>query len=485
MLKRAVVYDIETFPNMLSVHWKLLNGSTALTYEISEFCDHRDFLFDWIYRLGKEERCMIGFNSIGFDWPVLQWFYNNQDAAVEDVYARAMNLIQSNDRFGNIIWANERIVPQVDLFRTNHFDNRAKTTSLKALQFNMRAENIVESAVPFGTVLDPEQIKQVIEYNRHDVSETKRFAYHCMAALSFRSGMIEQFGLDVLNWNDTKIGAKILETRLGRDLCYYWDSNNKRQIRQTPRQQIVLRDIIFSYVRFTHPDLQRVLDYMREQVLVPDDLTDPDAPVKTKGVFAGLSAKVGGIELQFGTGGIHGSVRNKVIRAGNGRRIRDIDVSGMYPAIAIANRLAPEHLGQRFIEEYARLPRERARFAKGTVENASLKLASNGTYGNTNNRYSPFYDPLYTMSVTINGQLMLAMLAERLAEVPTLELIQCNTDGITYAIDDEHEPEAKEICRKWQHTTSLVLEDVDYEAMWLSDVNTYLARTVDGDVKQK
>lgn len=484
VLSRAVVYDIETFPNMLSVHWESLNGPLSLTYEVSHYRDDRDELFWWLRRLADKNVCMIGFNSIGFDWPVLQWFYQHPTATVEHVYNHAMGIIRSDDRFGHIIWESDRLVPQVDLFKSNHFDNRAKTTSLKALQVNMRAESVVESAVPFGTVLTPEQVKQVIDYNRHDVRETKRFAHHCMPALSFRAGMINQFGLDVLNWNDTKIGAKILETRLGPDLCYRWE-NGKRHIRQTPRQRIALGEIIFPYIEFNHPEFQRVLNYMREQVLTPDDLSDPDSPIKTKGVFTGLSAQVGGISFHFGTGGIHGSVRNKVIRAGNGRRIRDIDVAGMYPAIAIVNKLAPEHLGRRFISEYSKLPLERARYPKGTVQNASLKLAGNGTYGNTNNRYSPFYDPLYTMTVTINGQLMLAMLAEWLAEVPSLELVQCNTDGITYAIDEAHEPKAAFLCRKWENVTGLVLEDADYDAMWLSDVNTYVARTVDGKVKQK
>jgi len=34
------------------------------------------------------------------------------------------------------------------------------------------------------------------------------------------------------------------------------------------------------------------------------------------------------------------------------------------------------------------------------------------------------------MTITINGQLLLCMLAERLAVIPSLELIQVNTDGI-------------------------------------------------------
>ena len=64
-----------------------------------------------------------------------------------------------------------------------------------------------------------------------------------------------------------------------------------------------------------------------------------------------------------------------------------------------------------------------------------LKLALNGVYGDSNNVFSVFYDPLFTMSITLNGQLLLCLLAENLMEnVPGLKIIQCNTDGITVRI---------------------------------------------------
>ena len=41
----------------------------------------------------------------------------------------------------------DRYVDQLDLFLIHHFDNRARSTSLKVLEFNMRADNI--SDLPF------------------------------------------------------------------------------------------------------------------------------------------------------------------------------------------------------------------------------------------------------------------------------------------------------------------------------------------------
>jgi hypothetical protein len=49
---------------------------------------------------------------------------------------------------------------------------------------------------------------------------------------------------DVVNWSDTKIGSKILEQRLGDDVCYTWE-NGHRETRKTRRDRIALADIIF------------------------------------------------------------------------------------------------------------------------------------------------------------------------------------------------------------------------------------------------
>jgi hypothetical protein len=229
-----------------------------------------------------------------------------------------------------------------------------------------------------------------------------------------------------------------------------------------------------------------VLDYMRGQSLTSDDIEDLDAPLKTKGVFSGLKCMIDGIEFKFGTGGIHGSVKSQKIIATDEWLIRDIDVASLYPSIAIVNRLAPEHLGEAFIKEYSRIPVERAKYKKGTVENASYKLAANGTYGKSNSKFSVFFDPKFTMTITINGQLLLCMLAEWLLKVPTLQLIQINTDGITYRIHKNYEPYAKQICQEWEKFTCLTLEDTNYSRMFIRDVNNYVAEELKtGKLKQK
>lgn len=485
----SIIYDVETFPNCFTLSVECLNSDFSETWEISEFKDQKEDIIKFFHWCISENIFMIGFNNIGFDYPIIDFILRNQKATVKQIYDKAIEIIEG-ERFAHTIWADNRFAPQIDLFKIHHFDNKAKSTSLKALQINMRSESVVDMPVDVGTMLTKEQIEGLlIPYNKHDVSETKQFAKHSLEAINFRLSIIPQFGMDVMNWSDTKIGSKIMEKRLGDKLCYD-RSTGKKQIRQTPRNVIVLNDIIFNYIEFKEPEFQRILNYLQNQVLCANEIKDIGATtIKTKGVFTDLKAHVGGINFNFGTGGIHGSVTAQYIVATEEFLIRDIDVASLYPSIAIVNRIAPAHLGDNFVDIYSELPIERKRWqkekGKKCVEANILKLSSNGVYGNSNNQFSVFYDPQYTMTITINGQLILCMLAEQLLKVPTLKIIQINTDGITYYIHKDNEPQAAQICRDWEKLTKLTLEDVNYKRMWIRDVNSYIAEDMKGKLKLK
>lgn len=498
IIDNATIYDIETFPNVFTLSMECLNSDVAATWEISHYRDDRFYLMQWFNWLVETQTPMIGFNNLHFDYPVIHHLFKNPHATVEELYAKAMSIINgnlANDRFNNMIWADNRFAPQIDLFKIHHFDNKAKSTGLKALQINMRSQTVVDMPVEHGTMLSIEQIENLlIPYNKHDVKETKDFAIYSIDAIRFRQSLIPDFGVDVMNWPDTKIGARMMEKKIGHELCYETDPlTRKRKTRQTPRTRIDLNQIIFPYIQFENPEFNRVLNYLKSRVLSIDELKEfsEDKPptVQTKGVFTDLKANVGGIEFYFGTGGIHGSVSSQKIVATDEWLIRDIDVASLYPSIAIVNRLAPAHLGERFVQVYSQLPEERKKWqkekGKKCVEANTLKLASNGVYGNSNNPYSVFYDPQFTLTITINGQLMLCMLAERLMKVPTLKIIQINTDGITYIVHRNYEPQAAQWCREWERLTALTLEDANYSRMWVRDVNNYIAESVDSSLKLK
>lgn len=203
-------------------------------------------------------------------------------------------------------------------------------------------------------------------------------------------------------------------------------------------------------------------------------------------MFKNINCTVNGFTYDFGVGGIHGSVESSAVLKTTGHTILDIDVKSYYPNIAIANRLHPEHLAENFCDLYKTMYLERveAQKAGNSEVSAMLKLALNGVYGDSNNEYSPFYDPQYTMSITINGQLLLCMLADALQH-KDVEMIQINTDGLTIKHADYLGNWVRDVCRWWENITNLTLEFAEYKAMFIRDVNNYLALGTDGKVKRK
>lgn len=486
-LDNAVAYDIETICNCFTINVQGLHSDLNHTFEISQFHSDGPLISQWFDYWSYNNVPMIGFNNVAFDYPVLHFIRNNPGCTVWDIYEHAQWVIaQGNGGRGfnkAIIWQSDRFAPQVDLYLVHHFDNQAKRTSLKALEINMRSDIVQEMPIAHDVPISPEQRDTIlIPYNKRDTRETKKFAHWSMEALNFRVGLQDTLRGDVLNFNDSKIGSKMLEQRLGKELTHERGGDGRWHMRQTIRSAILINDIIFPYIRFTDPGFRGALDYLCSQTLRVDEF-DISGKVKTKGVFTNLKVPFNGIEWAFGTGGMHGSVHNEKMVATEQTMIVDIDVAALYPSIAIVNNLAPEHLGGRFTEEYAKLPKERKKWqdekGKKCVEANSIKLASNGTYGNSNSAYSVFYDPQYTMTITINGQLMLCMLGEWLATVPTLTMKMANTDGLTYMVDREHYHRALKVEKAWEAYTKLVLERVEYNRIWMRDVGSYVAEELD------
>jgi hypothetical protein len=79
------------------------------------------------------------------------------------------------------------------------------------------------------------------------------------------------------------------------------------------------------------------------------------------------------------------------------------------------------------------------------------------------------------MTITINGQLSLCLLAERLMEIERLEILQVNTDGITVRLPRSSRAEYDVVCEAWQKQVGLQLEYAEYSKMFIKDCNNYIA----------
>ena len=474
MKNGAVVFDTETYPNCFLLGVVDYFNDTKFMFEISEYKDESSLMFEFLEAVRYYKADMIGFNNLNFDYPIIHELWSRPSiASAELAYQKAQAIITAKNRWAHAIWANNRYVRQIDLYKLNHFDNFAKQTSLKGLQFTMRAESIEDLPIEPGTHLTRDQVEITKSYCAHDCDETKRFAHLCKPDIDFRFELAEQFGDEALNWSEIKIGSEFLIRDIGKKNCYYYDANGQRQICQTERDRIDVAEIILPYISFNRPETSALFDEMKSKVIV-----DTRNSVKT-------SCEIDGFKFDFGTGGVHGSCKNSKFVSTNERIIVDVDVTSLYPSLIIANKMYPEHLGARFIDRYAATLNQRKKQPKESFLRRLLKYALVGVYGMSNNVWSPFYDPRLTMQVTINGQLSLLMLAEWLLEIEGLTLIQINTDGLTFECDRDNLTCTDKICKSWEALTKLELEHTYYSHFFCRDVNNYIAVKFDSSVKRK
>jgi len=538
---RYYIYDLETYREAFTCVISNEEGQVE-TFEISRRKREANKLRAFLGKIYSQKAKMVGFNNIGFDYPVLHYFLNNKGLNSEDIYNKAMEIINSpfDDRFKHVIWDRDIMIPQVDLFKIHHFDNKAKQTSLKMLEFNMRSDNIEDLPYHPNSDLTDDMIDKIIEYNKHDVLQTLKFFNHSKGAIEFREELGEKYGRDFTNYNDTKIGAEffIMELEKENPSSCYRKEGNRKVPNQTHRKILKLRDAIFDYVEFKRPEFNAIRDwFMKQEIketkgifidILESDMGDvakyssmvtkrkklsgkPSDSEKQKllkkypscwfeekelktgaisyyvcwNVAETLNVVVEGLQYDYGTGGLHGAIGGRIYESDDEYILKSYDVSSFYPHLSIQNNVYPEHLSEKFCEVYENIYNERKKYSKGTAENLMFKLCLNSVYGNSNNQFSPFYDPLFTMKITINGQLLLCMLAERLLEIPNLKVIMVNTDGLEFIVPIKHKDEAHKVCQQWEKDTKLTLEDETYEKLCLNNVNNYLGIFDNGKTKRK
>lgn len=475
-MRNDLAYDEESYPDIYTIAIEHCWSDQQWFFEISE--ERNDYLqlCEFIYHLRNVQARMVGFNNIGYDYRLLHAIVTRHLTDAYSIWQVTNEIIMGSDPWAYSVWDSDVIVPQIDLYKIHHFDNRARSTSLKALEFNMRSHNIEDLPFTPGEPVGVHNYPTLRRYNKHDTSETKKFYHHSLDAISMREELSVKYNKNFLNHNDTKIGKDYFIMKLEEAIpgsCYYHDGLRK-QPRQTVRASIPLVNVVFDYIKFEQSEFNRILQYFKSQTIT-----------ETKGVFKDLHCEINGFEYHFGSGGIHGSVKSQIVRNDDEFMIIDIDVASYYPNLAIANQLYPEHLSDQFCLIYQDVYNQRKATDKKSPENAMLKLALNGVYGDSNNIYSPFYDPAYTMAITINGQLLLCMLAEQLIKIPDLMMIQINTDGLTVKVNRHFKEQVDTICRWWENFTLLQLELVEYKAMYIRDVNNYIGEYTDGKLKRK
>lgn len=471
VVKITEIYDIETLSNMFSYMAIDRDSDDVVEFVIWK---ERNDLYDLLIHLSNVKG-LIGFNNVNFDYPVIHYIIKERDKLMQMdgdkvaklIYKKAQSVISQEY---SAVKEAEVLIPQLDLFRIWHYDNKARMTGLKKIMINMRFDNVQD--MPYSheyKIKTKEEVQEIIDYNRNDVLATKAFYKLTEDKLSLRKGLQTKYGLECLNYPDSKIGEQLM-LKLYCEATEQSEDQVKRK--RTYRKSFKFSECIPEYVKFYTPEFNELLDYLKSI-----EVTELKESFKYEFNHFGLN-------LHLGTGGAHHSIKAGIYDAEGDDVIYDADVSGMYPSIAVVNNLYPEHLGEQFpkiYDENVLKPRLHAKqkvngVMRDKVMAEGYKLSGNSVYGKSNSEYSFLYDPLYTLKTTLTGQLVLCMLTEFfIMKIPNVKVVGINTDGITLMFDKKHTDLYFKICNYWQEQTMLNLEYVNYSKMIIRDVNSYIS----------
>ena len=377
-LNKTFVYDLEIYPNVFTLTIINAGSKQYKIFEISEFVDQRQEMISHLREIRKQNGWLVGFNNVGFDYPIIHYILKNQQCSVYEIYMKCQEIIATdfNRRWSNRIATKDELLQQIDLYLINHFDNVAKATSLKSLEIAMRMDDVQDLPFEVGSVLSQEQIKVLKKYNLHDVIATYKFLMHNLTAINFRLSLNDP---NKVNANDPRLGElKFIEALESsqQGICFEY-VNGKRKARQTKRDKIALKECVFHYVKFERPEFIAIKEWIERQTItetkgvfsdiLESDLGDvakycqltkkrqllytgkpTEAKIKTLkkkhpmgwaeevvlkskkvqyywcwNVATSLHVVIDGLKYVFGTGGLHASLEKQVVK-GN---IKDYDVN--------------------------------------------------------------------------------------------------------------------------------------------------------------
>jgi hypothetical protein len=424
----------------------------------------------------------ISFNGIAFDAQISHYVLHNKvkfigmtgEQFAREMSAYAQKTIEKANRkeFSDYpLWKMQ--IQQIDLFKLNHWDNPAKSSSLKWIQYSMDWNNVKEMPIHHTTEITTQaQIDEIVSYCINDVESTKQILFLCKDQVNLRKDLTNEYGINLYSASEPRISKELFAHFLCEKLG--WDKKELKELR-TPRSEIILKDCILPYVKFNTEYFKQVHEYFKSKVIT-----------ETKGAL-NYSIKYKGVKTDYGLGGIHGAREAGIYEAKPGWTIMTSDVVSFYPNLAIKNGFAPAHLPkQDFLELYEWFFNERKLIPKSDPRNYVYKIILNSTYGLSNDANSFLYDPMFTMQITINGQLLLSMLYEMLAEgIPEAVPLMQNTDGLEMMIPENKKDLYYTICSDWEILTNLALEHDEYKRLILRDVNNYIAVYKNGKTKCK
>lgn len=467
------VMDYETLSNCFTGVFENYKTLETKVFVIHDLQNDLDEFVSFLNTNIANKEWHISYNGLAFDAQITHFILDNHDdwwdftgcEIANIIYRCAQRAIQksNNKEFADYPqW--KMSIGQIDIFKMHHWDNPAKRSSLKWIQYSMDWDNILEMPIHHeSAITTKEEIDTILEYCINDVRSTKEIYNRSKSQIGLRKELTKTYGINLFSASEPRISKELFGYYLSEKL-----NIPKKELKdmRTHRDIIKIKDIILPYINFTSNEFSTLLQRFKALDVNAKNL---------KGSFK-YSINYKDVKTDFGLGGVHGARKKGVYESNEDMIIMSSDVTSFYPNLAIRNRWSPGHFPiDAFCDQYEWFFEERKKIPKNNPMNYVYKIILNSTFGLSNDEKSFFYDPELCMKITINGQLTLMMLYEQIMErIPGAIALLQNTDGIETIIPRKYYDEYMLICKEWENITNLSLEHDQYQKLVLADVNNYI-----------
>ena len=500
--------------------------ATVRRYRFSIFEDDDSELYPLLNWL-QYQADYFGYNNNKYDRLMLSallMYYNQFDKPsklIEFLYDTSQRIIRNSDNdvlwqdsFTNMLMKNRLNFRDLDLFQIFRLDHFHK--SLKQTSINIKWYNLLEYHMPpiseldvnyyyrltenrglsieqlnrlyrnsFERYLHPAWKKEMEEYNDNDVFICCELVRMNQEEIRLRYMISKEYEINVLSASRSTIADKVIVKLYSKFTGFH----PKRFIdTKTIRRKIEVSEILSDKIQFSSPQLNDLLQSLHSLVLRGE-----------KGEFE-RTFTYAGTSYTLATGGLHSNEIPAIYVANDKQTIVDRDVASYYPNLIRSLKVCQKHLNPKawfriadtIVDErleHKHLAKDKSlnliQRMKHTTAAACLKIVANaGIFGKMGSEKSFLCDKKAMYKVTINGQLFLLMLIERLEDAG-IHVISANTDGIVTIVPKGLEETADNICHWWEKHLGLELEFTHYSKYVTEGVNSYLTVKTDGKKKFK
>lgn len=484
-------------------------------------------LFSLLYWL-QQKADYFGYNNRKYDRLMLSallMYYNQFDKPsklITFLYETSQRVIRSSnndtlwtDNFTSLILRNNVAFRDLDLFQIFRLDHYHK--SLKQTSINIKWYNLKEYTMPpigdldrhyyherlpeakgmtdrelnihyrnvFERFIPREYLQEMADYNDNDVYIVAELIRMNQEEVLLRYRISEEYNVDVFSASRSTIADKVIVKLYSK----FTGLHPKAFIdTKTIRRKILVSEILSDKIAFSTPELNDILSDLRSLTLRGE-----------KGEFDREFTFMG-TSYTIATGGLHSNEIPAVYVEDSDSIIVDRDVASYYPNMIRSLKVCQKHLipkawfriADTIVDErleHKHLAKDKSLDSierdKHATAAACLKIVANaGIFGKMGSEKSFLCDKKAMYQVTINGQLFLLMLIEKL-ELAGIHVISANTDGIVTIVPRELEQTADDICHWWEKHLGLELEFTYYTKYVTEGVNSYLTVKRGGSSKFK